>query len=67
MQAFVDQVAVLRLLLVFIIKIISSYGSGHTQRLLSQFVVLFNGLYENTTTNIYNKTDSMADPCQIDR
>lgn len=51
MQSFIDQDAVLCLLLVFIIKIIGSYGIGHTLCLLTQlslFIVPFNGLAKNT-------------------
>ena len=48
MQAFIDQDAVLCLLLVFIIKIIGSYWIGRTLCLLTQLTVPFNGLIENT-------------------
>ena len=51
MQAFIEQNAVLCFLLVFIVKVVGSYGIGHTSFLvtqLAQFDVLLNGLAKNT-------------------
>lgn len=60
MQAFVHLYAVLCLLLVFVIKVIGSYGVGHTTHLLAQlslFFVSFDGLAQKQThTNIINIT-----------
>lgn len=53
MQAFVHLYAVLCLLLVFVIKVIGSYGVGHTTHLLAQlslFFVSFDGLAQKTHT-----------------
>lgn len=50
MQAFIDQVVVLSLLLVFKFKIIGPYGICHTPCLLTQLPLLFvplNGLKKN--------------------
>lgn len=52
-QAFVDLDVVLCLLLVFIVKVIGSYGFGHTAGLftqLSQLFFLLDALHTNTNS-----------------